>query len=142
MNSPPETGSPTALSTPSSGSPPPEEITFQPSGGGSYLSTLTSHLTATLGGVVSGASKRRVPPGGAYGSASSARDTKSRRRGDSSRQGTWEGIEKTSKKEKDELLDQNLVDHLRKGLCASLTHLRITVLRSLQRLEIHSQSLA
>ena len=124
MNSPPDPASPSA-STASSGSPPPEEASsYVPATGGSsssYFSNLSSHITATFGGVPnSSSSKRRLPTGSAFGAASSARDSKTRRRGEPGRSGStaWDGMKETGgKKEKDELLDQALVEHLRKGMC-------------------------
>ncbi|KAF4614678.1 hypothetical protein D9613_002556 [Agrocybe pediades] len=125
MNSPPDPGSPSS-SSPSSGSPPPEEANFQPPAGtNSYLSNLTSHISNTFGGGggPSSAPKRRLPSGAAFGAAASARDAKTRRRGENSngRQGgqmplAWDGPPKdpSGKKEKDELIDNALVDHLRK----------------------------
>lgn len=63
------------------------------------------------------ASKRRLPTGSSF-AAASARDPKSRRRGDTRQ---WEGAivkdgsSTGGKKEKDELIDTALVDFLRKG---------------------------
>ncbi|KAF8912177.1 hypothetical protein CPB84DRAFT_1820841 [Gymnopilus junonius] len=113
MNSPPDPGSPSP-STPSSGSPPPEEVNFQPvNAGRSYIENLTSQIsTAFTGG--SSSSKRRLPTG-PFG-----RDAKTRRRGEASRQNTtsaiWDGIKEPTggKKDKDELIDPALVEYLRK----------------------------
>ncbi|KAF8163677.1 hypothetical protein B0H34DRAFT_333025 [Crassisporium funariophilum] len=117
MNSPPERSSPS--STPSSGSPPPEETNYPPSTSGGYLANLTSHLTATFGGSPS-SSKRRLPTGPSFGAASSARDPKTRRRGESGRQNSstgWDGQGLAiAKKEKDELIDHALVEYLRKEI--------------------------
>jgi len=124
MNSPPDPGSPTS-STPSSGSPPPEEVNYQPSSGtNTYLSNLTSHISNTFGGS-SSASKRRLPAGSSFGAAASSRDAKTRRRGDTGGRQvplTWESANKESggKKEKDELIDNALVDYLRKGMSYGL----------------------
>lgn len=121
MNSPPDPGSP--ISTESSGSPPAEieESNFQSSSGPSgYFANLTSQITTAFGVGSSGSSKRRLPSGPGFGS-SSARDAKSRKRGDASRSGTvqWEGSKEAAggKKEKDELIDNALVEYLRKGTC-------------------------
>ncbi|KDR73713.1 hypothetical protein GALMADRAFT_251521 [Galerina marginata CBS 339.88] len=116
MNSPPDPGSPSP-STPSSGSPPPEEVNFQQNTS-SYLANLTSHISATFSG---NSSKRRLPAGSSFGAASSARDAKTRRRGESGRQNTsttWEGLKESvgGKKEKDELIDNALVEYLRKEI--------------------------
>ncbi|CAA7271007.1 unnamed protein product [Cyclocybe aegerita] len=118
MNSPPEAGSPSP-STPSSGSPPPEEATFQPNTGASYLSNLTSQITTAFGG--SSSSKRRLPTGSSFGASSSSRDAKTRRKGEPGRSGgsNWPGeLKETggSKKEKDELIDNALVEYLRKEI--------------------------
>jgi hypothetical protein len=115
MNSPPEIGSPSP-STPSSGSPPPEEAYQQTivNTSSSYISNLTSHIGAAFGGQSS--SKRRLPTGSSFGAASSSRDTKTRRRGAEPGRtvgGPWEPS--GGKKEKDELIDMALVEYLRKG---------------------------
>lgn len=116
MNSP----DPDSESTPSSsGTPPLEETSpYVPSTGGSnYLSNLTSHITATFaGGPSPSSSKRRLPPGSSFGAASSK--SRRRERGDPGRTGhsTWEK-ESGKKEPKDDLLDQALVEHLRKGMC-------------------------
>lgn len=123
MNSPPDPGSP-SLSTPSSGSPPPEEINTQASGSASaqFLNTITDRLSSTFAG---GSSKRRLPGGSGYGASSSNRDPKSRRRGDTGRaQGgdrggggsTWETAKDTNRREKDDLVDNSVVEYLRKGM--------------------------
>ena len=115
MNSPPEPGSP--ISTSSSGSPPPEEIYSSTTTASNYLSNLGNQIGAALSNATSSASKRRLPSGSSF-AAASARDPKSRRRGDNRQ---WEGAilkEGSStggKKEKDELVDTALVDFLRKG---------------------------
>ena len=121
MNSPPDPGSPSP-STPSSGSPPPEEANFQPANSGrGYIENFTSQLSNAFGGG-SSSSKRRLPTG-SFGAGSSTRDAKTRRRGESSRQNTttatWDGMKEASggKKEKDELIDTALVEQLRKGRC-------------------------
>jgi len=121
MNSPPDPASP-ATSTPSSGSPPPEEASsYVPATASNYLSNLTSHITATFvgGSSSSSSSKRRLPTGSTFGAASSTRELKTRKRGEPGRSGgtAWEGIKESGgKKEKDELLDQALVEHLRKEI--------------------------
>ena len=117
MNSPADHGSP--ASTSSSESPPPEEVS--PAAGGSsssYLSNLTSHITNI--GNFSGPSKRRLPQGSSFGAASSTRDPKTRRRererGEPSRPGHTAWEKEPKKEPKDDLLDQGLVEHLRKGV--------------------------
>lgn len=116
MNSPPEPASP-ALSTPSSGSPSPEEINATYQSSTSTTSNLLNLVTSTL----SPSSKRRLPGSGAFGGGSS-RDAKSRRREDPRRMavregtgGNWEGKESSGRKEKDDLVDAHIVDWLRKG---------------------------
>ncbi len=120
MNSP-EPISPSA-STSSSSSPPPEEVNLQPAS--SYLSSLTSHLTTTfnvrnvVGGSSSSSSKRRLPAGSTYGPGQSDRDPKTRKKtGDASRSNTlYEGLRETAtKKDKEELIDSNTVEWLRRG---------------------------
>ena len=116
MNSPVDHGSPESSS---SGSPPPEEASPVMSGS-SYISNFAGHIN-TIGNF-SGPSKRRLPQGSSFAAASSTRDPKTRRRerGEPSRPGhvVWEkesgGLGK--KEPKDELLDQGLVEHLRKGV--------------------------
>ena len=115
MNSPTDNGSPESSSSGEEASP----VT----GGSSYISNFGSHVT-TIGNL-SGPSKRRLPQGSSFGATSSARDLKSRRRdrdrererGEPGRPG-WEkesgGMGK--KEPKDDLLDQSLVEHLRKGV--------------------------
>ncbi|PFH51677.1 hypothetical protein AMATHDRAFT_2783 [Amanita thiersii Skay4041] len=162
MNSPPDLGSP-AYSTPSSESPPPEEVNFQAhpqgsagqiSSASSHISQLMSHVAATLGGTAAaamaaaaaGVSGNNAGSGGAgagAGSAassvkrrqphpahgSSARDAKSRKRGDHGRAGgsgaaggpgsNWDyGKDGPggSRKDKDELVDVHVVDKLRRDL--------------------------
>ena len=115
MNSPPDPGSP-SVSTPSSGSPPPEEVNTNPSNA-SRIMDLASHITSSF----SGSSKRRLPGGSSFGSSSSNRDHKTRRRGDSGRlaasggsSANWEGL-KEGKREKEDLIDHQIVEYLRKG---------------------------
>jgi hypothetical protein len=117
MNSPTDQGSPDSSS---SGSPPPEDAS-PVAGGSSYLSNFASHITTM--GSFSGPSKRRLPQGSSFGAVSSTRDPKTRRRerGELSRLGhtTWEkesGGGQVKKEPKDDLLDQGLVEHLRKGV--------------------------
>ncbi|KAH6902731.1 hypothetical protein BKA70DRAFT_1304385 [Coprinopsis sp. MPI-PUGE-AT-0042] len=122
MNSPGEPISPSP-STPSSATPPNEEVGFQGTQGGSdskgFMSSLTSSLSHFAGG---GSSKRRLPAGGSFGQSSSNRDLKSRRRENTgSRMGTadWEGKQSSgagAKRERDDLLDPHLVDYLRKEI--------------------------
>lgn len=137
MNSP-EPISPSA-STSSSGSPPPEEVTLQPSSG--YLSSLTSHLTTafvrnTAGGPSSSSSKRRLPAGSTYGPGQSDRDPKTRKKtcDIGSRNNTlYEGQrENVAKKDKEELIDSNTVEWLRKGVIFKIP-LRIVHLISISR---------
>ncbi|KAJ7700009.1 hypothetical protein B0H17DRAFT_274265 [Mycena rosella] len=98
-------------SSPASESPPPEDH-YQPSGTSSHILNLASHITSSFG---SGSpSKRRLPGGSSFAAASSSRDPKSRRREDP-RRGTWEGKE-GGKREKEELVDNNVVEHLRKEI--------------------------
>lgn len=110
-------------STPSSGTPPGEDINFQAPSGGSFdkgfLGTLTSQLS-TFGG--NSGSKRRFGGGPSHGSSGHGhnRDSRNRRRGDSGRMDStggsqWEGKGQGGRKDKDELLDQSVVDYLRKG---------------------------
>lgn len=118
MNSPVDHGSPESSS---SGSPAPEDASPVISGS-SYISNFASHIN-TIGNF-SGPSKRRLPQGSSFAAASSTRDPKTRRRererGEPSRAGhtVWEkesgGMGK--KEPKDDLLDQGLVEHLRKGV--------------------------
>jgi len=127
MNSPIDHGSPESSS---SGSPPPEEVSPVTGGSSNYILNLTSHINNI--GSFQGPSKRRLPQGSSFAAASSSRDLKSRRRererGDSSRAAgggggggghiVWEkesgGLGK--KELKDDLLDQSLVEHLRKEI--------------------------
>jgi hypothetical protein len=116
MNSPPDPGSPTD-STSTSGTPPPEEISqanaqTESRSSGLGLFQLANQITATF----SGSSKRRNPSGGSSSTAAPLRDSKLRRKGDASRS-TWDarGESQATKKEKDELVDANIVEYLRKG---------------------------
>ena len=108
-----------STSTPSSGSPPPEEASsYAPATGSSnYLSNLTSHITATLG-TSSSSSKRRLPTGSSFGAAS--RDSKTRKRADPGRSAWGSGKEPGAKK--DDLLDPVLVDYLRRGMSVFSCH--------------------
>ncbi|KAF6763631.1 hypothetical protein DFP72DRAFT_800813 [Ephemerocybe angulata] len=110
-------------STPSSSSPPAEEVNFQgPSGGGydkGFIGNLTNHLTS-FGG--SGPSKRRLG-GSSYAQSGHGanRDSKSRRRENSGRMDStggshWDNKGPGGKRDKDDLLDQNVVDYLRKEI--------------------------
>jgi len=112
---PPDPGSPTD-STSTSGTPPPEEVVSgnaqaESRSSGLGLFQLANQITATL----SGSSKRRNPSSGPSGTAAAARDPKLRRRGEGSRP-TWEtrGEAQGPRKDKDELVDANIVDYLRK----------------------------
>lgn len=106
-----------AVSTPSTGSPAPEEVNFQPPSGSDkgFLGSLTSQLTSFASGGSS--SKRQRLGGSSYAATTGARDPRSRRRENSGRADTghWDGKGPGGKRDKDELLDQNLVDYLRKG---------------------------
>lgn len=115
MNSP-EPLSPTN-STPSSGSPPPEEINFQqPSSTTGYLSNLAGQLSTAFGRGSGSSSKRRFPAGGSFGVGGSDRDPKTRKKtGESGRMGSqYDGL-RESKKEREDLIDTSTVDWLRKG---------------------------
>ena len=102
-----------------SSSPANEEVNFQAPSGGSFdkgfISTLASQLTPFASG--GGSSKRRLGSGSSYQPGSSARDPKSRRRENSGRMdtGTWDAKGRSVGKQKEEFLDQHLVDYLRKG---------------------------
>ncbi|KAJ7095308.1 hypothetical protein B0H15DRAFT_828974 [Mycena belliarum] len=99
-------------SSPASESPPPED-NYQPSGVASHILNLTSHITSSFG---SGSpSKRRLPGGSSFAAASSSRDPKSRRREDPRRGSAWEGKE-GGKREKEELVDNGVVEYLRKEI--------------------------
>ncbi|KDQ33047.1 hypothetical protein PLEOSDRAFT_1099030 [Pleurotus ostreatus PC15] len=115
MNSPPEPASP-STSTPSSGSPPPEEINFQVPESQSSGSFAAGGDRATLG-PAGASSKRRLPAGGSFGNASS-RDPKSRRRDDPRKYGSGGGPNwaEGPKREKEDLVDQHVVDLLRNQL--------------------------
>ncbi|KAF9014177.1 hypothetical protein BDQ17DRAFT_1270372 [Cyathus striatus] len=115
-----------ASSTPSSGSPPPEEVNFQPPAGssaGSHFMNIASQITSSFTSGAGSSSKRRLPGGSSFASGSS-RDPKSRRRGVEHSRATgpsqWEGSLKegliASRKDKDELIDQHLVDYLRREI--------------------------
>ncbi|THV03977.1 hypothetical protein K435DRAFT_962111 [Dendrothele bispora CBS 962.96] len=120
MNSPPD-GSP--ISTPSSGSPTPEEsgVTYVPSS--ANTSNLLNAVSSNLGpGTVSSSQssgKRRLPGGGSF-SSGSARDPKSRRRDDRearkgmSGSGPWDKDGKKSREE--DLIDSQLVEQIRKDI--------------------------
>jgi len=119
MNPPPDPGSSTDSSS-TSGTPSQEEVTHGsiqpdvqiqlPSGPGFFQ--IANQITA-----FAGASKRRNPSSGSSGPAASARDTKLRRRGDASRSTLETRVEtQAPRKEKDELVDTNIVEFLRKGI--------------------------
>lgn len=89
-------------------------------GSGGFLGKLSS-LTGGSGS--SSTSKRRLPGGSSFGAASNTRDAKTRRmqdgkdrerRGGGDRGGDGWGDGK-GRKDKDELIDSNIVDILRKG---------------------------
>jgi len=79
----------------------------------SHLLNLASHITSSFSG---SPSKRRLPGGSSFAAASSSRDPKSRRREDPRRGGTWEGREGGGKREKEELVDNQVVEYLRKEI--------------------------
>jgi len=115
MNSPPDPGSP-SVSTPSSSSPPPEEVNTQPSNASRFMD-LASHITSSFSG---GSSKRRLPGGSSFGASSSNRDHKTRRRGDSGRHtgsagGNWDDLKEGKREKEDNLIDNHIVEYLRKG---------------------------
>lgn len=121
MNSP-EPISP-SVSTSSTGSPPPEEVTYQSSPSVGYLSSLTSQITSTLArtagvGGSSSSSKRRLP-GSSYASGPSDRDPKARKKtGDTGRANAqYDGGPRdvSLKKDREELIDTSTVEWLRKG---------------------------
>lgn len=118
MNSPPELDSPSP-STPSSGSPPPDEDAQMQLLGPNLtnIATHLSDLTAAFSGG-SSPSKRRLP-GSSFGAVSSSRDPKTRRREESRRGGGstyWESKEGGSgRKEKDDLIDVTVMEDLRRG---------------------------
>jgi hypothetical protein len=119
MNSPIDHGSPESSS---SGSPPPEDSS-PVIGGSNYISNFTSNIHTI--GSFSGPSKRRLPQGASFAAASSSRDPKTRRRererererGEPGRAGhvVWDKESGGLGKKEPELLDQGLVEHLRKG---------------------------
>lgn len=136
MNSPTEPGSP-AFSTPSSESPPPEEVNYQPSQNTTQLAQLATQVTASLSnsgaasspigagpgasgsGTVISSGKRRQP----HNVSVRDRDAKSRRREPRSGGsiGTWEpqGGKEGGRKDKEEFIDSFIVEKLRKGLSLS-----------------------
>lgn len=118
MNSPPDPGTPTDSAS-TSDTPPPEEIhsgsaQADSRSSGLGLFQLANQITASL----SGSAKRRNPSGGSTGATTSTRETKQRRRGGESSRYTMEtrGDAMTSRKEKEDLADANIVDYLRKGM--------------------------
>jgi hypothetical protein len=76
---------------------------------------LASHITSSF----SGSSKRRLPGGSSFGASSSNRDHKTRRRGDSGRNpttgGNWDGLKEGKREKEDNLIDNHIVEYLRKG---------------------------
>ncbi|KAK7061655.1 hypothetical protein R3P38DRAFT_2830774 [Favolaschia claudopus] len=107
MHSPdPDSGS----SSPATDSPPPEENFPTSSSTTSGFFNLASQLTSSFSG---SPSKRRLP-GSSFPTGSSSRDPKSRRR-DDPRRGTWDGKE-GGKREKEELVDNHVVETLRKEI--------------------------
>ncbi len=134
MNSPTEPGSP-AFSTPSSESPPPEEVNYQPPQNTTQLAQLATQVAASLSN--SGAASSPIGAGlSASGSGPATvvssgkrrqphnvsvrdRDAKSRRREPRSGGsiGTWEpqGGKEGGRKDKEEFMDAFTVEKLRKG---------------------------
>jgi hypothetical protein len=130
----PEPGSP-APSTPSSGSPPPDEL---PDETQIKTSSWASALAGALNPRVLAPGKRRQPPGGGP-AGSSTRDAKTRRRDEgavrkqgSSGPGTA-GWTEGKQKEKDELLDVALAERMRKG-----TIVRVTIFVASCKHDLHS----
>lgn len=122
MNSPLEPGS-SSPSTPSSGSPPPDEV--EQAQASSRNATTAAKLASAIA-TTAGPSKRRLPNSG-FGAASNTRDAKSRKRedfgggrergerdkrGGGDREGWVDG---KGRRDKDELVDGGLVEHLRTG---------------------------
>jgi hypothetical protein len=118
MNSPEPGSSP---STPSSGSPPPNED--QQSHSTAPVFQLASQLSSTLS---NNASKRRLPGGSSL--SYNTRDLKSRRREEGSSRrmapggggGGWVEGKESGKRDKDDLVDIPLAEHLRKGTRSSV----------------------
>jgi hypothetical protein len=116
MNSP-DPGSP--ISTESSGPPSRDEISTQPITASSQFMNIAAQFTQSL----VGGSKRRLPGSSNFGGPSSNRDAKTRRRGEPGRHGghggpsmTWDtGARPEGKREDRELVDNHIVDLLRKG---------------------------
>ena len=108
-------------STPSSGSPPPEEeANFNSQSSGSYLYNLASHVTTALGrGSAAPSSSKRRLPGSSYATVLSDRDPKARKKsGDAGRSNSqYEGPREVAarKDHKDELVDGSTVEWLRRG---------------------------
>lgn len=81
---------------------------------------IASHITQSL---ASGGSSKRRLAGSSFGASSSNRDTKTRRRGDPARLAAggsgagvaWEGSKAEIKREERDLVDNSLVEYLRKG---------------------------
>ncbi|KXN91397.1 hypothetical protein AN958_00659 [Leucoagaricus sp. SymC.cos] len=115
MNSPRDPGSPTDSAS-TSGTPPPEEAVTQPEQRSSGLGIfqLANQITATF----SGSSKRRNPSGGSGNAAAPTRDSKLRKREGATTRSNWEarGEVQAPRKEKDELVDTNVVEYLRKEI--------------------------
>ncbi|KAG5643213.1 hypothetical protein DXG03_001331 [Asterophora parasitica] len=117
MNSPPDPGSPISTDTDSG----PEEVfqTQGPSGAPHFITTVARDITQSF---ISGGSKRRLPGSSNFGASSSSRDPKSRRRLDVGKSGggaggasLWEG-QKESKREDKDVVDQHLVEFLRREI--------------------------
>jgi hypothetical protein len=112
----PEPGSPESTESDSA----PDDIQQTSHSSASGLLQFASQLTSSFGGSTS---KRRLPGGPSFGAASNTRDAKSRRREEAgSRRNTGGGAgngggwaEGKDKREKDDLVDIPLADHLRKG---------------------------
>lgn len=106
-------------STPSSGSPPPEEVAYTGANQG-----VASQFVNLITQGFAGAAKRRLPAGTSVSTSAArdSRDPKARRRADPTRTGSghaWEShtLEK-GRREKDELIDNNYVEYLRKRRCS------------------------
>jgi len=85
-------------------------------GPGSFLGKFTNSLSNI--GTSSSTAKRRLPGGPSFGAASNTRDPKTRRTQEGKdrerRGGAGESWGEGKRKDKDELLDSNLVEQLRK----------------------------
>lgn len=135
MNSPPDPGTPTDSAS-TSGTPPPEEvhsgiIPSDSRSSGLGLFQLANQITASF----SGSAKRRNPSGGSTGATTSTRETKQRRRGGEGSRYSLEsrGDTVVSKKEKEDLVDANIVDYLRKGMLPAQPNIHIYLIPRSQK---------